>query len=98
MLVAVWFHLVRFSHAGGLWRDEVQVANLAGRSSLAEMSRDSFPVMLPVVVHGWSVMGLGKSDLGLRVLGMLIGLGLIGALWFSARVTTHSAPLFGLAL
>ena len=96
--VIVCFHLIRLGHAGGLWRDEVQVVNLAGRSSLAEMAKDSFPVLLPVVVHGWSALGLGKNDLGLRALGMLTGLGLIGALWVSARVTTRSAPLFGLAL
>ena len=97
-LVVVWFHLVRLGHAGGLWRDEVQVVNLAGRSSLAEMAKDSFPVLLPLVVHAWSAVGLGKSDLGFRALGLLTGLGLIGSLWVSARVTTRSAPLLGLAL
>jgi hypothetical protein len=96
--LAVWLHLTFLSHAGGLWRDEVNVVNLGGRASLGEMTKDSFPVLMPLLVHGWVAVGLGESDVGLRWLGVLIGLGLLGALWVSAWITRRSPPLLGLAL
>jgi len=97
-LLAVWLHLTFLNHAGGLWRDEVNVVNLGGRASLGEMAKDSFPVLMPLLVHGWTALGLGAGDLGLRVLGIMIGLGLLVALWVSALVTSGLPPRLGLAL
>ena len=89
-LVALGLHIIFLNRAGGLWRDEVNTVNLAGHSSLGAMVRDSFPVLMPLLVHGWTAVGLGDSDLGLRALGMLIGLGLLAALWVSALVTSET--------
>lgn len=97
-LAALSLHLIFLSHAGGLWRDEVNVVNLAGHSSLGGMARDSFPVLAPLLVRGWTAIGLGGSDLGLRMLGLLIGVGLLAALWVSALVTSGLAPRLSLAL
>ena len=96
-LAAVWLHFYFLFHAGGLWRDEVQVVNLAGRHSLSEMARDSFPALMPLLICGWSALGFGQSDLSLRLLGTLIGIGIPAALWAAARASRRP-PLFGLAL
>lgn len=91
-------HFYFLFHAGGFWRDEVNVLNLAGSHSLAFMTRDSFPVLLPLLVNGWAVIGLADSDLKLRLLGILIGLGLAGALWLAAWTARRAPPLLSLTL
>ena len=96
-VATVWLHFYFLFHAGGLWRDEVQVVNLAGRHSLSDMARDSFPALMPLLICGWSALGLGQSDLGLRLLGVLIGLGIPAAFWLAAW-TARRPPLLGLAL
>ena len=96
-IAALWLHIYFLFHAGGLWRDEVQVVNLAGHHSLGDMAKDSFPVLMPLLVCGWSALGLGRSDLGLRLLGMLIGIGIPAAVW-AAAWTARRPPLLSLAL
>ena len=96
-VAAAGLHFYFLFHAGGLWRDEVQVVNLAGRHSLSDMARDSFPALMPLLICGWSALGLGQSDLGLRLLGMLIGIGILAALW-AAAWTARRPPLLSLAL
>ena len=96
-LAAVWLHFYFLGHAGALWRDEVNLVNLASRHSLSEMSKDSFPLLMPLLVSGWTTAGLGQSDLGLRLLGTLIGLGIPAAFWLVAW-SSRRAPLFSLAL
>jgi len=88
----VWFSL----HAGGFWRDEINLINLSGYHSLAEMEKDSFPLLMPLLIHGWLGAGLGETSL--RWLGLLIGLGLPAALWFSTWKINRLPPLLGLAL
>src|SRR6266536_6280823 len=90
--IAVWLHLTFLFHAGGFWRGEVNVINLAGRSSVGEMTKDSFPLLMPLLVRGWCFLGLGQGDLGLRCLGVVIGLGLLAAIWVAARMTTGAPP------
>ena len=85
-------------HAGGLWRDEVNVINLAGSHSLAYMAQDSFPVLMPLVLHGWAGLGLGGSDLKLRLMGSLIGQGTAAALWLATWAARRTPPLMSLIL
>jgi hypothetical protein len=92
------FHFNFLAHAGGFWRDEVNLINLAHSPSLAAMKQDSFPVLMPLLVRGWSVLGLGNGDLTLRLLGMLIGLCIPAALWLAAWTARRSPPLLTLAL
>ena len=96
--VAAGLHIYFLFHAGGLWRDEAHLVNLAGSSSLGAMSHDSFPVLMPLLVRFWEILGVGKTDFGLRLLGMFIGLGLPAALWLAAWKFLRSPPLVGLAL
>ncbi len=97
-MAVVWLHFFFLLHAGGLWRDEVNLINLSGRHSLAEMSKDSFPVLMPLLVSGWTAIGLGQTDLSLRLLGALIGLALPAALWLAAWKIRRAPPLLGLVL
>src|SRR5881394_1685427 len=57
-LAAAWFHVFFLLHAGGLWRDEVNTINVAGRHSLGEMANDSFPILMSSIVRGWLALGL----------------------------------------
>jgi hypothetical protein len=56
-LVALGLHIMFLNHAGGFWRDEVNTVKLAGHSSAGAMARVSFPVLTPLLVHGWTVTG-----------------------------------------
>ena len=95
---AIAFHFYYWLHVGGLWRDEVNLVNLSGHHSLAEMERDSFPLLMPLTLHAWMALGLGNSDLNLRLLGLLIGLGILAALWVSSWKIRREPPLVGLVL
>jgi hypothetical protein len=94
----IWLHFYFLWHAGGLWRDEVNLLNLSGRHSLAEMSKDSFPMLMPLLVSGWTAIGLGQSDLSLRLMGTLIGLALPATLWIAAWKIRRAPPVLGLSL
>ncbi|MGD0350234.1 MAG: hypothetical protein ABSB84_07980 [Verrucomicrobiota bacterium] len=94
---AVWLHFYFLFHAGGLWRDEVHVVNLAAGHSLSDLTKDSFPALMPLLLRGWSALGLGQGDLSLRLLGMLVGIGILAALWATAW-TARRPPLLSLAL
>ena len=93
----VWLHFYFLFHAGGLWRDEVHVVNLAAGHSLGDLAKDSFPALMPLLLRGWSALGLGQSDIHLRLLGVLIGIGILAALW-AAAWTIRRPPLLSLAL
>ncbi len=97
-LAAIWVHVTFLIHAGAFWRDEVNTINVAGRHSLGDMANDSFPLLMPLVVRGWLACGLGGSDVALRVPGVLIGLGILAALWLAAWAGRRSPPGLSLAL
>ncbi|MCS7337169.1 MAG: hypothetical protein NZ739_02890, partial [Verrucomicrobiae bacterium] len=101
-LLAVCLHVVRLFHAGGLWRDEAGLVRLATLPSLRELwqelTHDSFPLLFPVVLRVWTIIGLGESDFGLRVLGCAIGIGLLGAVWWATWAVARAKPLIALGL
>ena len=97
-IFAVGSHLYFQLHAGGLWRDEVNLLNLSAHSSLSDLAKDSFPVLMPVLVKFWTALGLGRDDGLLRLLGLTIGLGGVGGLWLAARQAGRSVPLVSLVL
>ena len=97
-LLIVAFHFYFWHQVGGLWRDEVNSLNIAGADSLSAMTRDSFPVLMPLLLRGWVALGLDRTDLMLRTLGLLIGLGIVAALWLVSWKTRQSPPWFGLVL
>jgi hypothetical protein len=100
--VAVFFQLVFLLHAGALWRDEVNSINTASASPFGEVWRlaefESFPLPWILALRAWVSVGLGGSDMALRVFGVLGGLALPAAVWFALRRLTRAAPLASLAL
>lgn len=89
-------------HAGPLWRDEANSANVvdlpSAREVFGNMHRDSFPAAWITVLYGWKRMGLGDTDPGLRRLGLLIGVALVGVIWWTGWRLGIGPPLVTLAL
>ena len=97
-LVVAGFHFDLLAHAGGFWRDEVNLINVASRPSLGQMSLDSFPVGMPLLVKSWTGLGLAQSDANLRLLGIFIGLAAIASLWIASFAVCRAPPLISLTL
>lgn len=96
-LAALVLHFYFLNRAGGLWRDEVNSLNLA-QGELHNLTHDSFPILFPLLLRGWSEIGLGQSDISIRCLGGLLGLGLTAVFWIAAWWTRRAPPLWSLAL
>lgn len=97
----VVLHVELILHAGALWRDEVSTVNIASMPLTelwASLQFDSFPLAWYALLRAWSAAGLGSSDLGLRLLGLMLGLGIPAVIWLLARWMGAAAPLFSLAL
>jgi hypothetical protein len=97
-LAVVVFHFYFLLHAGGFWRDEVNLLNVANQNSLGGLTHDSFPVLMPLLVKIWGALGLGSADVNLRLLGLLIGYGCIAAIWLAALAARRTPPMVALAL
>jgi uncharacterized membrane protein len=95
-------HFVNLTKAGGLWRDEVAAVNLALMPSFSEiwahLEHESFPLLLTLLLRAWSALGLGGSDLAWRSFGLLVGLLVLGALWWNARRFSSTPPLLSMLL
>jgi hypothetical protein len=100
-LASVFLHVLQNRTAGGLWRDEATSAQVASLPALSQVWRylefDSYPALFHMVLRGWGWI-FGAGDGSLRALGLLIGLGLLAAIWGSARSLGIRVPLFALAL
>ncbi len=79
--------LLAYSSAGGLWRDEVHSVNMATLPAddlFFVLTNDSIPACWQSLLRSWIAV-FGSTDASVRVLGMLIGLATIPAMWWSAR-------------
>jgi hypothetical protein len=104
VLIALWIaalHVLCLFHAGPLWRDEAGTVDFAAMPTVGDIWRnlryDNFPPLFVAVARVWTLAGLG-SDFSYRLLGCLIGMGTVGALWFCARKMGGKTPLLVLAL
>lgn len=101
-VVIVVLHVRCALWAGGLWRDEAASVQFATMRSIADvyahLEYDNFPPLFLGVARAWTFAGLASSDTGYRVLGWLIGLGILGALWLNARLVGDNVPLISLVL
>lgn len=97
-LVALYLHCIRLANAGGLWRDEAGLATLATMPSLHQMwamlPHDHCPILFPLIVRAWNSVGLGGTDMGLRILGLCVGLLIVAALWLASQAFRRGPPLF----
>ena len=100
-LLGVWLHAVYLTHAGALWRDEtggVQLAISTDPSVQWRLVSEYFPAFFFSLVRVWSAFGLGANDFTLRILGFLVGLGLLGGIWLNARLMGCRLPFISLGL
>jgi len=89
-------------HAGPLWRDETNTFNLAHMPSLRDiwhnLQFDSFPLLWPLLLRGCGVLGLTDGDMGIRILGLGIGLFFLSSLWLCQRWIGGRTPILSIAL
>src|SRR5262245_37800694 len=89
-------------NAGPLWRDETIAFNLAQMPSLGDIWHnlhfDSCPLLWPLLVRGFGMLGLIDSDMGIRILGLGIGLFFLTSLWLCQRWFGGRAPTLSIAL
>jgi hypothetical protein len=89
-------------NAGPLWRDEINTLNLARMPSLREiwynLQFDSCPLLWPLLVRGCSMLGLTEGDMGIRILGLGIGLFFLISLWLCQRWIGGHTPTLSIAL
>jgi hypothetical protein len=95
MVVAL--HVFFLSHVGGLFRDEVNLMNLA-QGNWAQMTHDSFPILYPLCFRMWAALGLANSDQSIRFFGALMGLSVTVAYWLAANWLRQKPPLWSLSL
>src|SRR5437762_550948 len=89
-------------NAGPLWRDETNTFNLAHMPSLRDLWHnlqfDSCPLLWPLVVRASGMFGLTNGDMGIRILGLAIGLFLLISLWLCQRWIGGRAPILSIAM
>jgi len=89
-------------NAGPLWRDETNTFNLARMPSLRDiwhnLQFESCPLLWPLLVRGCGVLGLIDADMGIRILGLGIGLFFLTSLWLCQRWIGGHAPTLSIAL
>jgi len=89
-------------NAGPLWRDETNTFNLAHMPSLRDiwhnMQFDSCPLLWPLLVRGFGMLGLTNGDMGIRILGLGMGLFFLTSLWLCQRWIGGRTPILSIAL
>ena len=98
-LLASGLHLALCLRGYPLWRDEANAVQLATLPSFAETWKylpfDSIPLGFHGLLRAWCAV-LPGTDGSLRFLGLLIGLGLLGACWLCVRTVGGGLPLLSL--
>jgi hypothetical protein len=89
-------------NAGPLWRDEANTFNLAHMPSLRgiwhNLQFESCPLLWPLLVRGCGMLGLADKDMGIRILGLGIGLFFLTSLWLCQRWFGGRTPILSIAL
>ncbi|MBS0204203.1 MAG: hypothetical protein JSS49_14965 [Planctomycetes bacterium] len=92
--------ILAWSSAGGLWRDEVHSVNIATQTTddlFFSLTNDSIPLCWQTLLRGWIAV-FGSTDSSVRTLGLLIGLAVIPAMWWSARQFGVAFPFWMMIL
>jgi hypothetical protein len=100
-VAGVYLHWVNFRSAGALWRDEAGVARIATLPALREMwsnvGHESCPILFPALLRTW-FFTVGSADPALRIMGFIVGLLVLGAVWLNGWFFHRSVPLVALSL
>ena len=83
----IFLLIVRVTHAGGLWRDESAVVQLARMPAVSDIfhnfQHEAFPPLFPLIVRAHTIV-FGSSDFALRIFGLCVGCLLVAAYWINA--------------
>jgi len=94
-------HGVLYFHSGALWRDELHSVVIARSPNWLKMFHslavDSFPGLWVSVLRLWIDAGMGAADWWTRLLGPVISVAMVAALWLNTRWTRTSPPVLALA-
>ena len=97
----IFLLIVHAMHAGGLWRDECAVVQLARMPSVSDIfhnfQHEAFPPLFPLIVRAYTIL-FGSTDLALRIFGLCVGCLLVAAFWINARLLSNDVPLIALGL
>src|SRR6266699_400747 len=89
-------------NAEPLWRDETNTFNLAHMPSLRDiwhnLQFESCPLLWPLVLRGCGMLGLTNGDMGIRILGLVMGLFFLTSLWLCQRWIGGRTPILSIAL
>jgi len=100
-LVILSLLTIRVIHAGGLWRDECAVVQLARMPTFTDVLKnfqhEAFPPPFHALIRAYSNC-FGTSDAAFRTFGFAIVAALIAVLWFNARLLYRGPPLLSLFL
>lgn len=100
-ILIVFLHVCFTPNVGGLWRDEVNTINLATLPTWHDLwqfhNQDSFPLLFASTVRIWSGF-FGSGDNSIRILGLVVGLAVVAALWINARLMGMPFPFWSLML
>ncbi len=102
LLLTVWvvtLHVTYLFHAGPLWRDEcgtIAFASMPFGEMWDHLQYDNFPPFFEWIARIWLSL-FSASDFSFRILGLIVGLTILGVLWFSARLLGARTPLLALA-
>ena len=101
-LAAVWLHVVNARFAGPLWRDEVNTVGLVTLPTSADVWQnlqfDSFPLVWVMILRQIAGATGPMNDTAFRVVGLIIGILIVAALWVNTRSFGGRYPLVSLAL
>ncbi|MCU1350293.1 MAG: hypothetical protein JWO56_3323 [Acidobacteria bacterium] len=99
--VSAALHVIFLQSAGAFWRDELVSIRVAASPTLsAWMQRlqfESFGAVWQLLLRAWMSVA-GDAIPTLRLLGFLIGLGILAATFMASRITGSGTPLFALAV
>jgi hypothetical protein len=89
-------------NAGPLWRDETNTINMAQMPSLKDLWNnlpfESFPPLWPLILRGCGFLGITDSDIGIRIVGLGVGVLFLGSLWLCSRWMGGRTPTLSIAL
>ena len=101
-LTVIMLHVALYQNSGAFWRDECSSILLADAPSWTEMwnglPTDSFPALFVSLLRSWKLAGLGASDSGVRLLGILFSLGIMISVVWSCRSLGVKVPLLAVSL
>lgn len=101
-VVVVCLHFMAATSAGALWRDEANTVAIATLPSFGDvwnnLPSESFPILWVAIIRAFAALAGAMNDPAFRVLGFIVGIGVVAALWMNASTFRHSLPLVSLAL